>query len=67
MSSVDMPLTEFSSLVLIESEMDAQRCFVALEEIREVQVRRGVVGWIGAENDEEIDFACFDIRNEILD
>src|SRR5260370_35105174 len=62
---IDVPLTKLGSLVLVKAEMNAQRNLSILENVSKVEIDRGVVGRIAAEDNQQIYFARGDVGNEI--
>src|SRR6202041_1944283 len=64
---IDVPLTKLGSFVLIEAEVHTQRNFVALQNICESKIGWRIVGWVAAENDQQIDPPYLDGGNQILD
>src|SRR5208282_632000 len=66
MRLINVPLTKFRGLVLIEPEVCAQRNFAILEDAGEVEVGGYIISGIAAEDDEQIDFATINIGNEFF-
>ena len=61
-----MPLAKLGSLVLVKTEVDAERNARTLQCIRETEVGGGIIGRISAEDDEDVHFAAAHVSNQIL-
>ena len=67
MRIIHMPLTELSGFILIEPMVNANRNIRIFQRISETKIRRRIIGWIAAENDQHVDFTSAHIRHKLLE
>ena len=67
MRLIDVPVTKLGRFILIEAEMHAQRNFIVLQDIGEVEIGGRVVNRIAAENDKQIHFPRIDVGGQVFD
>ena len=63
----DMPVAELGRLIVIEPEVDAQLDLVAAEHRGEIEVRRGIVGRVSAEDDQGVDGAGVHVSDQLAE
>ncbi len=63
---VHVPLAKLGSLVLVKTEMDAERNARTLQRIRETEVGGSIVGRISAQDDQHVHLAAAHVCDQIL-